>query len=372
MEISHKYMFCHIKEKTGASDSEWSDWHWQLANSITDLDRLSELLGTELSDGIRQKVAERFPLQVTPFYLSLAKTIGGNDPVLMQCLPQEGELMDCHGSADPFHEQDASPVPRLVHRYHDRTLFIASGCCAVHCRHCMRKRVWDEIIPAPTDAELAACVAYLDGHPEVREVLISGGDPLTLEDDDVARVLSAFASVKSIEMLRIGSRTLVALPQRYTDRLCSILGDIGKAIWIAAHFNHPNELSAEAGEAVLRLMAHGVPVVNQTVLLKGINDDADTLAALFTGLLRLRIKPYYLFHGDPVSGTTCFRTGIAKGVELMAELRGRISGMALPAFAIDLPEGGGKVRLEPDSCLGESPDGNPVYRKHDGSPVEYR
>ena len=329
------------------------------------------MFGQEICDGHANEIERRFPLQITPFYLSLAQSLNIHDPVLMQCLPQHGELDDCSGSTDPFQEQAATMVPRLVHRYHDRCLFMACGSCAVHCRHCMRKRVWDEILHAPTDDELEGCVAYLNRHPEVREVLISGGDPLTLEDDDIARIINALSSVKSIEMLRIGSRTLVALPQRYTERLCSILGGTDKAVWLAAHFNHPQELSSEAGEAVLRLMAHGVPVVNQTVLLKGINDNADTLASLFTGLLKMRIKPYYLFHGDPVSGTTCFRTGIEKGVELMRELRGRISGMALPAFAIDLPEGGGKVRLEPNSYIGKAANGNPIYRKHDGSPVEY-
>ena len=359
------------KEISGATDDEWLDWHWQLANSVRDMAGLAPFLGLRKNGELLSKVAERFPLQITPFYLSLADSSVPDDPVLMQCLPCIGELDASAGSTDPFMEQDASPVTRLVHRYHDRALFMACGFCAVHCRHCMRKRVWDECLPAPTDAELAACTAYLNAHPEVREVLISGGDPLVLEDEDIRRILAAFASVKSIEMLRIGSRTLVALPQRYTESLCEILGNAGKTVWLASHFNHPQELSAEAGEAVLRLMAHGVPVVNQTVLLKGINDDADTLAALFTGLLKLRIKPYYLFHGDPVRGTTCFRTGIARGLELMAELRSRISGMALPAFAIDLPEGGGKVRLEPDSHIGYSPEGVPIYRKLDGSPVAY-
>ena len=364
-------MIHNIKEIAGATDAEWSDWHWQLANSVRDMASLIKILGMDFHKDSIEKVAARFPLQTTPFYLSLANSSAMDDPVLMQCIPRVAELDDSAGRPDPFCEQEASPVPRLVHRYHDRALFMACGCCAVHCRHCMRKRVWDECLTAPTDVELAACTAYLEKHPEVREVLISGGDPLVLEDEEIARIISAFASVKSIEMLRIGSRTLVALPQRYTDKLCEILGNAGKAVWIAAHFNHPQELSTEAGEAVLRLMAHGVPVVNQTVLLKGVNDNADTLAALFTGLLKLRIKPYYLFHGDPVSGTTCFRTGIDKGLEIMAELRSRISGMALPAFAIDLPEGGGKVRLEPDSYVGESPEGKPIYRKHDGSPIEY-
>ena len=351
--------------------SDCNDWHWQLAHCITSHEELSHLPGYVPPTAEQLACARQYPMLATPFYLSLAKSASQDDPVIRQCLPQPSECED-GADKDPLGEHNASPVPRLVHRYHDRALFVTCGSCAVHCRHCMRKRVWETPLPPPTDAELVACTTYLRRHPEVREVLISGGDPLTLEDDDLARVLKAFASVPSIEMLRIGSRTLVALPQRYTEKLCSLLGHCGKTVWLASHFNHPQELSPEAEAAVLRLMHHGVAVVNQTVLLKGVNDDAEILAQLFTGLLRIRIKPYYLFHGDPVRGTLCFRTGIAKGVAIMEQLRKRLSGMALPAFAIDLPQGGGKVRIEPDSFAGLAPDGTRMYYALDGHPVLYK
>ncbi|MBR4220352.1 MAG: KamA family radical SAM protein [Victivallales bacterium] len=350
--------------------SDSNDWHWQLSHCITSHEELSHLPGYVPPTAEQLACAQQYPMLATPFYLSLANSASQDDPIIRQCLPQPAECED-GADKDPLGEQNASPVPRLVHRYHDRALFVTCGCCAVHCRHCMRKRVWETPLPPPTDNELEAATGYLRSHPEVREVLISGGDPLTLEDDDIARVLRAFASVPSIEMLRIGSRTLVALPQRYTEELCNLLGSCGKTVWLASHFNHPQELSSEAEAAVLRLMRHGVPVVNQTVLLKGINDDADILAKLFTGLLRIRIKPYYLFHGDPVCGTLCFRTGIDAGVAIMAQLRKRLSGMALPAFAIDLPQGGGKVRIEPDSFAGLAPDGTRMYYDLDGHPVLY-
>ena len=347
-----------------------SDWHWQLSHAITTPEGLAGLPGYRPPTKGVLACARRYPMLVTPFYLSLAKSASPDDPVIRQCLPRPEECDD-GAERDPLGEHEASPVHRLVHRYYDRALFLTCGSCAVHCRHCMRKRVWEIPLAPPTDDELAECTAYLRKHPEVREVLISGGDPLTLEDDEIERVLGAFASVPSIEMLRIGSRTLVALPQRYTERLCSLLGKCGKTVWLASHFNHPQELSRGAEEAVLRLMQHGIAVVNQTVLLKGVNDDAETLARLFTGLLRIRIKPYYLFHGDPVQGTICFRTGIDAGVEIMSQLRKRISGMALPAFAIDLPKGGGKVRLEPDSFAGWGTDGCRMYFNLDGLSIPY-
>ncbi len=365
-----KELLSALKTAFKADDVDWDDWHWQLASRITDVKALESLPGCLRPEPGDVEAGLLYPMLATPFYLSLAESLSAGDPVMRQCLPCHMEL-DGAGD-DPFCEMEASPVPRLVHRYHDRALFLACGSCAVHCRHCMRKRIWGSQMGAPGDDELGLCVDYLGRHPEIREVLVSGGDPLTLEDEDIGRIVSAFASVPGIEMLRIGSRTLAAMPQRYTERLCRILGNAGCTVWLASHFNHPQELSPEAGEAVLRLMRHGVPVVNQTVLLKGVNDDAGILGRLFTGLLRMRIKPYYLFHGDPVGGTTCFRTGIEAGRRIMGELRGKISGLALPAFAFDLPEGGGKVRLEPDLFAGYAEDGAPMFLKHDGMPVEYR
>jgi len=218
---------------------------------------------------------------------------------------------------------------------------------------------------------VGAAVDYVSKHREIREILISGGDPLTLDDDDIAHVLKAFATVDHLEMLRVGSRVPVVMPQRLTESLCDILGSCGKTVWLAAHFNHPAELSEESRQAVERLLRHGVPVVNQSVLLKGVNDDEETLRLLFTGLLKMKVKPYYLFHGDPIEGTMHFRTGVKRGLELMAALRNRVSGMAMPAFSFDLPESGGKIRLEPGCELEKAGDGY-AFTSFEGRKVIYK
>jgi lysine 2,3-aminomutase len=351
----------------------WDNWQWQLRHALGSGDELARLLG--LPDAWRRDCSEvlrRYPPLATPFYLSLARSASPADPILRQCLPHPDELHDSQDARpDPLAEKQSSPVPRLVHRYRDRALFLCCSSCAVRCRHCMRKRHWQDALAPPNAEELAAAVAYLRQHREIREVLLSGGDPLTLGDDSLAAILNAFAAVPQLEVLRIGTRVPVVLPQRITAELCALLAQSPKTIWIATHFNHPWELSQEAAAAAERLLKAGLPLVNQSVLLRGVNDDAETLRQLFTGLLKIRIKPYYLFHGDPVAGTTHFRTGIRKGLEIMDRLRGNCSGLALPAFAIDLPDAGGKVRLEPDCARGHDPHGAPLFRSYTGREIPY-
>ena len=349
----------------GVSDAEWGDWHWQLRESWKTAGRVMDALGLRADS----EVCRRYPMQATPHYLSLAKTLDVMDPILRQCVAIEEELQG--GTPDPFGEEAYSPVPRLVHRYPDRALFMTTSRCATHCRHCMRKRNWQCFDGKPSEDVLSAAVDYVSKHPEIREILISGGDPLTLGDDDIAHVLTAFATVEHLEMLRVGSRVPVVMPQRMTESLCDILGGCGKTVWLAAHFNHPVELSEESRQAVERLLRHGVPVVNQSVLLKGVNDDAETLRLLFTGLLKMKVKPYYLFHGDPIEGTMHFRTGVERGLELMAALRNRVSGMAMPAFSFDLPESGGKIRLEPNDKL-EREDGGLAFTSFEGRKIIYK
>ena len=349
----------------GVSDADWGDWHWQLRESWKTAGRVMEALGLRADS----EVCRRYPMQATPHYLSLAKTADVMDPILRQCVATEEELQG--GTPDPFREEEYSPVPRLVHRYPDRALFMTTSRCATHCRHCMRKRNWQCFDGKPTEDVLAAAVDYVSKHREIREILISGGDPLTLGDDDIAHVLEAFATVEHLEMLRVGSRIPVVMPQRLTESLCDILGGCGKTVWLAAHFNHPAELSEESRQGVERLLRHGVPVVNQSVLLKGVNDDAETLRLLFTGLLKMKVKPYYLFHGDPIEGTMHFRTGVERGLELMAALRNRVSGMAMPAFSFDLPESGGKIRLEPNAKL-EREDGGLAFTSFEGRKIIYK
>ena len=347
-------------------EEKWDDWRWQLRESW----QAPATVMSALSLPSDSDACRRYPMQATPFYLSLCRTLDVSDPILRQCIATSEEL-SCGGASDPFHEEAFSPVPRLVHRYPDRALFMTTSRCATHCRHCMRKRNWQQFEGAPSENVLSAAVDYVSKHREIREILISGGDPLTLDDDDIAHVLKAFAAVGHLEMMRIGSRVPVVMPQRLTESLCEILGGCGKTVWLAAHFNHPAELSEEARQGVERLLRQGVPVVNQSVLLKGVNDDAETLRLLFTGLLKMKVKPYYLFHGDPIEGTMHFRTGVKRGLELMAVLRNRVSGMAMPAFSFDLPDGGGKIRLEPGCELEKDGDGF-AFTSFEGRRIIYR
>ncbi len=349
----------------------WQNWLWQLKNQIRTPEQLAEIitLPEETLSTIR-KVHARYPLQITPYYLSLAQQTTLDDPILRQCLPDPEELCENAGSPDALDEKRCSPVPRLVHRYPDRVLFITGNYCAVHCRHCMRKRHWEVNMGAPSSDEIKAAANYLEHHPQIREVLISGGDPLLLPEEKLGEIIQAFSAVSSIEMLRFGSRVPVALPQRLTPEFCRLLAS-GKPAWLAAHFNHAQELTPEAALAADNLLKAGIPVVNQTVLLKGVNDSVEALRSLFTGLLRLKIKPYYLFHGDPIQGTMHFRTGVEKGLELLDALRGKISGLALPAYAFDLPAGAGKIRLEPNITLDQNNAGQTIYRSYQGLEIPY-
>ncbi len=351
---------------------EWSDWRWQLAHAARNFAQVAEYLGVAPEEfAPDQAAAERYGLLVTPYYLSLARSAERTDPILRQCLPAAAEITEqAGGEPDALAEEKFSPVPRLCHRYPDRALFVTGNLCAMHCRHCLRKRDWAKCMPPPAEAELSAACDYLRGHPEVREVLVSGGDPLMLPEEALQRVVDAFSAIPSIELLRFGSRVPCVLPQRVTPRLAAILAS-GKPAWLATHFNHPWELTKEAAEAAEILHRGGLSLVNQSVLLKGVNDDAEVLAKLFTGLLRIHVKPYYLFHGDPITGAMHFRTGLQKGLEIMDQLRGRISGMALPAFAFDLPGGAGKIRLQPEQVAEYDVTGAPVFVSWNGKRVSY-
>lgn len=318
------------------------------------------------------RLTKLYPPAVTDYYLSLANPDDPEDPILRQCRPDSRELDDQNiADPDPLAEVRDSPMPGLVHRYPDRVLLIATNQCAVRCRHCLRKRIWADEQAETIDAEaVEAIVDYLGRHTEVREVLVSGGDPLTLADDYLDHLLSRLRSVSHLEILRIGTRMPVVLPSRITDGLCRMLRT-HRPLWLATQFNHPTELTQAARAACEHLLDHGIPIVNQTVLLKGINDNADSLEALFRSLLTFGVKPYYLFHGDPVRGTRHFRTGVPAGLEIMSTLRKRLSGLALPAFAIDLPGGEGKVVLTPETPVRDRPDGRVELTLQNGRKIHY-
>ena len=317
------------------------------------------------------RVHERFPMFVTPYYLSLARERSAGDPILRQCVPSLAELDDQAGEdPDPLAEARDTRVPGVIHRYPDRVLVLAGSRCAVHCRHCMRKRLWRRPAVASSPVDPGGAVTYVANDSSIREVIVSGGDPLLLPQQDLDTLLGRLRRVPHVETIRIGSRLPVVLPQRLTQGFCDRIGQHGP-VWLATHFNHPWEVTPEAASACERLIRAGIPVVNQTVLLRQVNDDVQTMAALCRALIRARVKPYYLFHGDPVSGTMHFRTGLQKGLAVMAALERSVSGLALPAFAFDLPGGEGKVRLHPCAFCGTAPDGAPLFLGREGRACPY-
>jgi len=349
----------------------WDDWRWQYAHRITDPSALSAF--ARLPENSRAETAQvisRYPCSITPYYLSLARIEDPQDPILKQVVPDRRELEDEQAAAeDPLQEEHHTAVPGLVHRYADRALVLLTNRCAVHCRHCTRKRLWRLGPRDLTREEFRRVLRYLQEHPEIRDVLLSGGDPLVLPDSRLDEILRGIRQIRHVEIIRIGSRVPVVLPQRITPGLCRILERHGP-LWLNTQFNHPREITAQAEEACERLLRAGVPVNNQSVLLKGINDDGETLKALCTGLLRIRVRPYYLHQCDPVRGVRHFRTPLDRGLGILAAMQGRVSGLAIPRYMVDLPGRLGKVPLAPQSLM--SLDGRrAVLRTPSGEIVEY-
>lgn len=328
---------------------EWRDWHWQQRNRLRSLDELEDVL--ELSEeertGIR-RASEEFRMAITPYYASLMDPTDPGGPVRRQAIPIEDEIeIQPFEMEDPLAEEAHMPVPGLTHRYPDRVLLYVTHNCPVYCRHCTRKRkVSDPETAAGTD-QLEEGLRYIERNEDVRDVLLSGGDPLTLSDERLARILSRLRSVDHVEVIRLGTRNPVTLPQRITRELCSMLREY-RPIYLNTHFNHPREWTPEAEQAVGRLLDAGCVLGNQMVLLRGINDDPETVMELNRRLLEAGCRPYYMLQCDMARGITHFRTALERGLEIMDHLRGRIAGMGVPDFVVDLPGGGGKVELVPD------------------------
>jgi lysine 2,3-aminomutase len=317
---------------------DWSDWRWQLRNS-------------QRSSSDKDEVEKVFPSLVTPYYASLIDESDiPNDPIYKQAFPDVREVKDLDSeNNDPLDEERQMPVPLLIHRYRDRVVLISNNRCAVHCRFCLRKRNWKEgqKVFEISDKELQDVCSYLEEHDEVNEVLVSGGDPLMLETERLKQILLRISQIPSITTLRLGTRVPVVLPMRIDDELAEMLADI-PGLWVATHFNHPVELTDLSLKACSRLIKTGIPIINQTVLLKNINDDQETLITLFRKLAANRIRPHYLFHVDPVAGNDHFATGLEKGKSLIRSFRNTLSSLETPIFAFDLTGGGGKIPLFPD------------------------
>ncbi len=318
-------------------------WQKMLQASITSPSRLTRRYGIDPRP--LAEVTECYPMRVTPYYLSLIRSVG--DPIWRQAIPSTEELEGGRCCADPLDEEQQSPVPNLVHRYPDRVLFMVCAECAMYCRFCTRKRKVGKEQMQVTRETIAAGLAYIRSHPEIRDVVLSGGDPLLLGNEMLESILKELRAIPTVEIIRIGSRVPVVLPQRITPALVRILHRY-HPLYLNTHFNHPDEITPSSAKAVARLADAGIPLGNQTVLLRGVNDDPQTMRRLMQKLLMIRIKPYYLYQADLVLGTEHFRTTVEEGIEIIRALRGHTSGMAVPAYVIDAPGGGGKIPLLPD------------------------
>ncbi|HEX7671057.1 MAG TPA: KamA family radical SAM protein, partial [Polyangiaceae bacterium] len=348
------------------------DWRSQLqhaARSADDLSRALRLTPDELG-GARAADRAGFPISVTPYYLGLVDPDDPACPIRRQVVPQSREQEDVPGDLrDPLGEEAHEVAPGLIRRYPDRALLFATDRCAVYCRFCTRSRLVGAGGGARSLATLGPAFAYLAAHPEVRDVIVSGGDPLAMSTDRLVGIVSALRAVPSVETIRLATRVPVALPQRITGELVRALRP-HHPLWVMTHFNHPKELTDASRRACRRLADGGFPVMNHTVLLRGVNDDAKILAELFRGLVKERVRPYYLLQADPVRGTGHLRTPLATGVRIMGELQGRLSGIALPKLIVDTPGGMGKVPAGPDYVVDRAP-GRTRFRTHRGVEVDY-
>ena len=348
------------------------DWQAQLracARSAADLAKALALTPDEL-EGARRAEREGLPIAVTPYYLSLCDPHDPTCPIRLQCVPRALESREVPGDmADPLGEVEHEVAPHLVRRYPDRVLLLATDRCAVYCRFCTRSRmVGDGGGPVPLE-RLEPALSWIAAHPEIRDVIVSGGDPLAMATDRIDRLLARIRRIPSVETIRLATRVPVTLPMRITGELLEALRK-HHPVWVMTHFNHPKELTPESLGACTRLADAGFPVMNQSVLLAGVNDDANVLETLFRGLVRARVRPYYLLQTDPVRGTGHLRTPLARGIAIMEQLQGRLSGIALPKLICDTPGGRGKVPLTPDYVVAREP-GRTVLRTFRGEEVAY-
>jgi lysine 2,3-aminomutase len=339
-------------------------WQKSLAAALNSPDDLASRFNFD--PGLIRDVAAKYPMRITPYYLGLIKMI--NDPIWRQCVPDPLELMDEKQISDPLDEERLSPTPGLIHRYPDRVVWLVSPVCAVYCRFCMRKRCVGCSGSHSSGIESAKVIKYIGENPRIRDVILSGGDPLLLDDDVLDYIVCRLRRIPHVEIIRIGTRAPVTLPERITPRLCMLLKK-HHPVYINTHFNHPMEITGESSQACEMLADSGIQLGNQTVLLRGVNDDPFVIKRLMQLLLSIRVKPYYIHQMDLVRGTRHFRTRVEKGIEIMEALRGHTSGLATPYFVIDLPGGKGKVPLVPDYVKRQGE--KLILRNYLGEEIEY-
>jgi lysine 2,3-aminomutase len=340
-------------------------WQQMIRDSVHSVDQLVEKFNIDKK--VAEDLDEFFQARINPYYLSLIRYPG--DPIWLQCVPDGVELDDMDGFEDPLNEDAMSPVPNITHRYPDRCLFLVTSQCGMYCRFCTRKRkVGDS--GKISMKELESAFNYIEQHTEIRDVILSGGDPLMLTDTMLEKILKRLRSISHVEIIRLGTKMPCVLPQRITPELCNMIKKY-HPIYINTHFNHPWEITEESTKACTMLADAGCPVQNQAVLMKGVNNNAEVLMELFQKLLKIRVKPYYLFMADETKGASHFRTSIQEGLDIMNQLRGYTSGLAIPHFVIDAPGGGGKIPLIPNYVLHRDED-RIVLRNYKNEVYVYR
>lgn len=365
------------KESTFSKDwpeitnQQWNDWRWQDANSLRTLFDLTVLLKlTPYQAAKYKKLIEIFHYSITPYYLSLIDWNDPLDPIKMQCVPDLKELdFQLVGDNDPLEEGEDTQVPGLVHRYPDRVLAIVTNNCSMYCRHCTRKRIWCESESVKTKEELTVMINYIRSAPAIREVIVSGGDPLTLNIERLDWFLGELRMITHVEVIRIGTRIPVVMPMRITDDLVKMLAS-HRPIWLNTQFNHPKEITPDSSAACDRILTAGIPISNQSVLLRGINDSVDIMRELCHSLQKIMVRPYYLFQCDPVKGVEHFRTSLWKGIEIIEMMRGYTGGLCVPTFVIDAPGGGGKIPLQP-YYLCSVTEKDVLLRNYEGMIIKY-
>ncbi|MDE5544399.1 MAG: lysine 2,3-aminomutase [Bacteroidales bacterium] len=353
------------------TDAQWNDWKWQVKNRIETLEDLKKYikLTKEEEAGVK-KTLKTLRMAITPYYLSLINPNDPDDPVRKQAIPTGAET---HVSAadllDPLHEDEDSPAPGLTHRYPDRVLFLITDMCSMYCRHCTRRRFAGQHDCESPNERIEKCLAYIERTPQVRDVLLSGGDALLVSDEKLEYIIKRLRAIKHVEIIRLGSRAPVVLPQRITPELVKMLSKY-HPVWLNTHFNHPNEITKESSEACARLANAGIPLGNQSVLLRGVNDAVSIMKKLVCELVKIRVRPYYIYQCDLSMGLEHFRTPVSKGIEIIEGLRGHVSGYAVPTFVVDAPGGGGKIPVMPQYLISLG-GGKAILRNFEGVITTY-
>ncbi|WP_051688232.1 lysine 2,3-aminomutase [Desulfofalx alkaliphila] len=360
-----------LLKKHNATEEDWDSWQWQIKNRIDSVEKLKGIisLSEQEAKGI-EKCLKRFRMAITPYYASIMHPTDKNCPVRKQAVPSDLELkVTTSDMEDPLHEDVDSPVPGVTHRYPDRALLLVTDQCSMYCRHCTRRRMAGSHDSPLPKAQVDKAIRYIRKTKEIRDVVISGGDPLTLCESKLEYILKQLRAIEHVEIIRIGTRMPVVLPQRITDELCNMLKKY-HPVWINTHFNHPQEITKETTEACSKLANAGIPLGNQSVLLKGVNDCAYIYKELVRNLVKIRVRPYYLYQCDLSMGIGHFRTSVSKGIEIIESLRGHTSGLSIPQFVVDAPGGGGKIPVNPQYMISQS-DSKVVLRNYEGEMFVY-